>query len=148
MDRSYKYTLKYIHMEDTTAGRNAFYKMILIERSDGHIRLIKQWGKIGTRGQAKIEEGTKYAMTDSFDTTCKLKMSVGNYTHVTGREMKDIDDAQSVHDFMMTQGFTAAAFSMDELAGAPLDGREELEMVFEEPTPKPAPKRPAGWGEW
>jgi len=150
-----RYNLKFMHLQDTTGGRRAFYKMAVIYKPGEKAKLIKQWGRIGTAGQVKVEEGAYSAMHDEFVKTHKAKTDK-NYRAIEGREMKDVEDPNDIHDFLVKQGFTAPGFTKAELSDIAVFVPGELEDEYDSsvtPVEKTRPsvkveKKPDGWGEW
>lgn len=140
------YGLNYIELRCVSGARNAFYKMALITKPGGGATLIKQWGRIGAKGQVKVEHGgidlMRRERNDMLDAKKKKE-----YHSANSINLSDVGDPNDIANKLVELGFSSVGFFDSELSGPP-------DYSMESKTPKRAPEpetpvvRPAGWGEW
>jgi len=142
------YGLEYIELRVTTDGRNAFYKMALVTKPSGLTVLIKQWGKVGAKGQVKVENGSSALSRNELRDMAESKRKRG-YHRVDANEMFEVGDANQIHDKLLTYGFSASPFTASERADAsPMEELDHDALAEFMDGPSAELKRPSGWGDW
>lgn len=140
------YGMYYVGLHCVEGGRNAFYKMALITKPGGGATLIKQWGRIGSKGQVKVWHGDTSLMHRERDDVLNEKMAK-KYRQIENENLTGVSDPNEIAARLIGFGFTSVGLSEMELSGPP-DFSMESKAPKRAPEPEIPVVHPTGWGDW
>lgn len=132
------------------------YSVYRFERDDGYGVLVKNWGKVGTVGQFKSEQGPLDSIWKRYGSTIVSKRSRGYRVNDSGSELSSTREELDEFIKEMELQLSTQAWSMlfgSESTGTDADRMNDIrrhkEMIAVEAIKKEAARRSeTEWGTW